>query len=133
MEAYMEIIIKCNEAHAQCLLRALDTYTRLHIGQFVQALSNVNFIKNGKIFASKEIEQLLERAASLFTGRPLPQPNLSLRAEEVHDDARVVYDMKQVLQNKIAWFKNPSGGITIDFNDPDHLSEQPLPAVSVKE
>lgn len=55
-----------------------------------------------------------------------------IRNLKTHEDSKVAFDVQQVLRNRIAWAKNPTGNLgNVHFDTPIQYSEQPLPSCKV--
>jgi hypothetical protein len=49
------------------------------------------------------------------------------------DSSKILWDMIQCIRYKIAWHRNPEGGITVDFGSPLRSGTEPFPIVNIKE
>jgi hypothetical protein len=47
-----------------------------------------------------------------------------IHSEKVSDNARVAFDLIQVIRNKIAWINNPKGDFFVDFDTPYKTSKE---------
>ena len=126
---------------ARGMMRAIDLYMRLLMGQFDE-LEHLFFAEeNDPIFerttdyyAREEFKYYLKRikkhvyptleynASWGITGRPCPER------------ATMVYDMYKTMDHAISWHQNPKGGWTVNYDKPMHwYKELPLPEVKVFE
>jgi len=124
---------------ARVMMRAMDLYMRLLMGQFDE-LEHLFFAEeNDPIFerttdfrAREEFKYYLKRvkkhvyptleynASWGITGRPCPER------------ATMAYDMYKTMDNAISWYQNPSGGWTVNYDKPMHwYKKMPLPEVKV--
>jgi hypothetical protein len=127
-------VIVVNDEQAEVLTQALDLFARIGCGQ-IEELSRHPTIQK-KLYAlidsdkyldvKNEAEILIGKLKKLLVGFDLHASHGIGVADEPN---RIAYDMFQVIRNKIAWFKNPAGGMEVDFYDPIQWSEQPLPEV----
>ena len=141
-----------NNTQMQVLVEALDLYSRVLIGQLeevggVATIYSVNMLDNivveatgGKRYrASKPCKNSFEEHHQ-FTDevRLLKQTLLGIHSngsygifnEMVHDNARVAYDIQQVVRGALAWERTPEGGMGVSFDTPHKSSQQPLPTIT---
>lgn len=120
--------LKINETQAKTIIKALDLYSRLQMGQIHELGTPYSgpFTKQIEKADKEKLEDILnELKQTLF-------PELSQGAfygifsQEVPDEAKISYDMIQVIRNHLAWKNNPKGGITVDFDQPLKSSKEPL-------
>lgn len=134
-----KIQITMNVEQARVMMRAMDLYMRILMGQFGelehlffaeefdpvfererdhQARSDLDYYLRQ---LKKVIYPTLEYNASWgITGRPCPER------------ATMIYDMYKTMDHAISWHQNPKGGWTVNFDKPMHWYKmQPLPEVKV--
>lgn len=115
--------LQVNEEQLAMIQKALDLYSRLGIGQ-VEELANP-FTSPYPIVSEKGKEILKEFKKEVF-------PELdsgayySIFSKEAPENAKIGYDLIQVIRNFLAYERKPEGGITVDFDTPMQTSEQPL-------
>ena len=136
----MKITMEINEEQAHTLLKALDAFSRLHMGQLNIVMSDI-LISHQKRFEKEQLNMVLaipkaildlsDSISAMFTGMP-PNASFSIGSPEIPDMAREAYDMQQVLRYKLAWEKNLSGGYTVNFQKPMKTSELDLPKVTIE-
>ena len=114
-------LCQLNSEHCQVLMKALDLYSRLLIGQFDMLKDTVTDWKKWSPKANELIEQLKQEVYGFSSGA-----SYGIHSPEVDDDARVAWDVQQVLRNRLAWDRNPKGGMQVSFDSPMKSSEQPL-------
>lgn len=114
---FVKVIMSPEQARA--VVQAIDVYLRIHIGQF-------NIIREqfmGKDIPTGEVEDLL------FKARDLIFPDLHGRGHSYsasgcpRRDAKVAYDVLQVVRKAEAYGRHPEGGITVNFDDPLWVSD----------
>lgn len=113
---------------ARAVVRALDVYLRIHIGQFNIILEQFY----GKDFDRDEIEGLLfEARDKLFPG--LHGRGHSLSASACPEkSAKIGYDVLQAIRQKEAFGRHPEGGMTVNFDDPHWISDSiPRPKAEI--
>jgi hypothetical protein len=125
-----------NEKQAEVLVRALDLFSRIGVGQIkeVQNVLSLYLTKgraNDKAIALVDTDrvcQLLDEIAKEY-GHPRGS-HWSILSDQINDDFRVAYDIQQVVRNYLAWKLNPNGGMQVDFYDPKKTSRtQELPKI----
>lgn len=137
----MKVTIEVNEKQAQVIKEALDLYSRIIAGQFNEIIhiiankycSKLSDICWGEFHSSsKELNEAKMKMMSVL-GLNSPYASFGIGSEIISDDSKVAYDILQVLRNRIAWHKEPSGDIRVDFDTPLQFGTQQLCKVEVKE
>lgn len=134
----MKITITVNEQQAYVITNALETYSRLLMGQFDEIDSM--FVSNGNEIW-KDFARRAELAAMLKAARRAIYPELENNAyygifDQKHtpNNARVAWDIKKAIEHDMSWHKHPEGGITVNFDKPLHSApEVPLAKVVVED
>lgn len=124
---------------ARVMMRAMDLYMRLLMGQF-EELEHLFFAEeNDPVFertsdyqAREQLKYYLKRVKMHvyptlelgaywgITGRPCPER------------ATMAYDMYKTMDHAISWYQNPRGDITVNYDKPMHWYKNvPLPEVKV--
>lgn len=122
------------EEQAKVIAQALDLFSRIGCGQFEEILHHPTIAKklyelidSNEYSRKKEAAQnYIETAKELITGF---RPGTSKSIVVADEPNRIAHDIFQVIRNRIAWDKIPTGGIGVDFQDPLKCSEQPLPKI----
>lgn len=113
----MKYLLEINEEHAKVIIEALDVFSRIHMGQLniiAEQLNFSNFFNKTNIHNTdfrKKIDELKAIIGLSSSG------HLGIRSEVVHEDAKVAYDIQQIIRHKLAWDKNPQGGYSVDFQE----------------
>ena len=47
----------------------------------------------------------------------------------INDSFRVAWDLQQVIRYRLAWDRNPEGGIQVIFDEPLKSSQEPLACI----
>lgn len=135
MEHYNLII---NEEHADVLIKALESYSRMMIGQIDYALEPIKIhsdfstkSKDRKFTDHQKFRDLCNEIKSLVTPFDSPGASYGIHSKEVDDSARIAYDIKKVIEHRLSYDSRPQGGVTVNFDEPRQTSEQPLPIISV--
>ena len=135
MEKY-SVELTGEQIHILC--QALESFTRLGIGQLETVLQDLGFhsfdqFQEVMTTINGDLEYLA--AVQTIKKKIFDQPmngSYSIHNERVGDNFKCSYDMWQVLRNRVAWDKNPSGGITSDYNEPNKLSTHELIKIKKK-
>jgi hypothetical protein len=116
-----------SEEHAQIVVKALDLYSRIGIGQFENILEvyDQGFVVTGEL---RDTARGCINRVKLIFGHP-ENGSHGIHNPKVNDDFRVAYDIQQVLRHRLAFDRNPKGGITVDFDTPRAISDLPLPTI----
>ncbi len=123
------VTLTLTEEQADTLLMALDTYSRLKMGQF-------NAVTD--LFPARDFDRG-KAAAALRAARQAVMPELDprgyygIRNLEAGEQARVAFDIQQVLQHALAWHRHPAGGIGVCYDDPYQTSREPLIRVEIRD
>lgn len=129
----MKIHIECNEKQAQIIQRALDLYTRIIMGQFDE-VDKIHRWDCGNLDVN--IDEL-KTACRILHDIYLPELHYGsyhgIYSPDLHDNAKVSYDIHQMLRYKISWHKFPEGGITVDFDSPMPASKEEFIKVEIKD
>lgn len=111
------------EPQARLVIRALDFFSRLRMGQFGELIGLVLPVSDGDIDDYKRRRDEAERI--LLDARDVLMPELrdmhSLHGSYgvyAFDDSRAAWHTLQAIRSCIAWHNNPAGGWTVDFDKP---------------
>lgn len=124
MKLYKMIV---NENQLRILHEALESYTRLGIGQLETVLSDLGFSKieqfknNIQNFHSSEVETAIHTIKDeLFD--LTDKASYGIRNDKVNEDFKVSYDLYTAIKNKITQLNNDSR-IIITSDDPYRISK----------
>ena len=146
--------IEISEEQAYVIVEALDLFSRVLIGQVeevggVMNKYNVNMLDGeivgdvGKQYTQHKPDKKAYDAHHDFTDaiRSLKHNLLGIHSNGsygihsnvVHDNARVAYDVQQVLRNYLAWKHHKEGvfggTMGVSFDKPYQTSKLPLPKI----
>lgn len=116
-----------SEEQASLLVRALDLYSRIGIGQFEEVLEVYDHRMRRSLEVREEIRAAL-KSAKMAAGHP-SNGSFGINNQEVADEFRAAYDLQQVVRHRLAYDRRPEGGIQVCFDEPRQLSEQPLATI----
>lgn len=119
------------DQQAQVLVDSLDLFSRILLGQLESVAHVMMKHEVSKLDDTDwEYYHILEerlRSSKYLLGFER-NGGLGIHNEKVDDNARVAYDVQQVLRNHLAWKRNPDGGILVCFDKPHKTSTtQELP------
>jgi hypothetical protein len=130
----MKVTVEMSEEQARVVVKALDIFSRLHMGQVsdVELFYRLLNVGQNKSFPSREVERLCESIKFYVFPELSPGSYHSISSEKISEDARVAFDLIQALRHPMAWKRNPEGGQTVDFYDPMKTAKSPLAKVKVE-
>ncbi|MPR11493.1 hypothetical protein [Microvirga tunisiensis] len=103
---------------ADRLVWSLEIFLRLHLGQIQIAIE-------GLVTAtSPEGQEVIRDLSDLCSA------SFGIHSPEIHEDARIAYDIRQTLRHYLAWSRHPEGGLTRDFDKPLRTSAVALPRIT---
>lgn len=112
--------LELSKEQAETTCQALDLYARVLNGQLDEVARVLEFIPGRKQGRSEEARVLLALAKLALI------PELSVNAHfgitGGSDEAKVAYDVYQVIRHRLAWDKNPQGGFQVEYDKPLYCS-----------
>ena len=111
--------------------RALESFMRMSIGQFKYSIEEVWRDKVLEV-DRRELESICDRLKEMYTGYKDRGASYGIHSKEVQEDARIAWDIKQVIRHRISYDRHPEGGHTVNFNPPNRSSLEPLPGIEKK-
>lgn len=133
-------LTELSTVQARTLVDALDLFSRIQIGQFEEIL---NLARMGsiphredrsvseRIEEIEEAEPLLREVKLLLTGHS-PNASFGIFANKTPESAKVAYEIQRAIRHRLAWDRNPEGGLGVDFDDPDSLRSTGQPLAVLK-
>ena len=124
--------LNITKEQAEVLIKALDLYSRIGIGQFEEILKHPTW--RYKLISSdhqinRAAEIMIADLRQLITGERHGGPGITVSEE--HN--RIAYDMLQVIQHRLAWDENPEGGTQVNFHDPIQWADHGLAEIEKEE
>ena len=128
MSDHYRLTISRHQAHV--INSALDLYARLHMGQ-VDELAYLYRALANKRGLSAEATDAIDVHCTILSRLVGPASGgyYGIAHQLVSDTARVATDIKQVVRHRLAWDREPSGGMTVDFDQPHAYGNEPLPTI----
>jgi len=129
-----------SEIQARTLVEALDLFSRIQIGQLEEILSMARMgsiphrderTVSARIEEVEEAEVLLNEVKRLLTGHS-PNASFGILGEKTPESAKVAYEVQRAIRHRLAWDRQPEGGIGVDFDDPDSLRSTGQPLAVLK-
>lgn len=123
--------LQLNRRQALIVSEALDLYSRIHLGQFREVVRPEWWNRDGKSSAETF---LMQARAALFPdlGTYVGASYGITQREEVHDAARISFDLYHAICHRLAWDRNPSGSIQVDYDPIRPLGEEPVKVLQGK-
>ncbi len=113
--------IRLNEEQLQLLNNACELMSRLHMGQWDSLRYELGLdVSEPSVFDLAHFAGLL----------PYDGGYWGIYHEKTPENARKFWDMLQVMRHRLAWDREPEGGIYCQFDEPRQSSE--LPMIEVK-
>ncbi len=119
---HKKYLLEATENQLKIVSLALDIFSRLESGQLNCCFDMIPWKHPENRI---ETRALLEKIQLLLTG----MNNGNLGIGNVSDNARIAYDLHQVIRHYFAWKHKPVGGMTVDFDEPFHYGSDPLATV----
>ena len=122
------------------MVDALDLFSRIQIGQLEEILSmaRMGSIPHrderdvlARIEEIEEAEPLLHEVKRLLTGHS-PNASFGIFGEKTPESAMVAYEIQRSIRHRLAWDRQPEGGMGVDFDDPDSLRSTGQPLAVLK-
>lgn len=119
--------LNIDEDQAHVLIRALDVFSRIGLGQFEEVLDVYDRPCRLDLEQREEIRAGL-KAAKLAAGHP-SNGSYGIHNESVRGEFRDAFDLQQVIRHRIAWDNNPKGGIQVHFDEPRRIGDLPMATI----
>ena len=126
-------VLTITENQAMLIAQAMDLVSRIQIGKWHEF---IDWLPPTKDFCHHSLREKLHPAMAEHFRKTKPEDcqfpidgwasHYGIRSEYVPDTARVAWDLKKVIEHRLAWDRNPEGGATVDFYGPRHLGGEPL-------
>jgi hypothetical protein len=123
MDSSPSFNIKVSAKQADIIVRALDLYSRVQMGQ----LKDVAYVATEKL--NSELAQELKRLEPLITGLPHNAYH-GIFSPQIPQRAKIAWDIQQAIRHKVSWTLFPEGGITVNFDTPIKCSDETLPTIT---
>jgi len=129
-----------SEIQARTMVDALDLFSRIQIGQLEEILNMARMGSiphrddqdvSARIEEIEEAEPLLHEVKRLLTGHS-PNASFGIFGEKTPESARVAYEIQRAIRHRLAWDRQPEGGMGVDFDDPDSLRSTGQPLAVLK-
>lgn len=124
------MILNFSESEMGMIISSLDFYMRMYIGQYREILYDLRWYRDCSYL--DDLEDQLRIKFMQIRNILLPgitgygwSGSYGIFNPDVDYRAGIAYDMMQVFRNKLAYFKHPEGGITVDFNPLMHCENDP--------
>ena len=134
-EKQVAITIKCSEKQARIIIKALDLFSRLLIGQIHELENFFRWRHVGKLdIEQQEAARIgLLRFKRLYFENMAEHESFGICNPKAPEDARISYEILKRIESKLAWHKKPEGGHTVDFHEPLKVSDEKFIEVKVEE
>lgn len=119
------------EEQANVLIKALDLYKRIGMGQ-IDEIKHVTVPAPGHKYKWVELDQTMAILKLQLLGWPHINTAHSIMSKDLPDQFRVAWDIQQVVRNRLAHDSLKPGekpGIYVYFDEPRQTSKEPLPEI----
>jgi hypothetical protein len=125
-----KIKITCTEEQANVISEAMNLYMRILMGQ----LENIpwELFKHGRTFDADAMRTTMKDAVKIAFPEMVGF-YYGIYQPQVHEDARIAYDIHQSIRYTLSWHNHPCGGLTRDFNKVMQTSKEEIPSVEIIE
>jgi hypothetical protein len=114
--------------HAEILVRALDLYSRIGIGQF-EEVARVYETSEDLTFEQEEDLKACLVNAKVAVGHP-KNGSYGIHNAVVSDKFRAAWDLQQVVRHRMAYDARPEGNpMSVHFDTPFQCSKVPLATI----
>uniref|UniRef100_A0A6M3ISR5 Uncharacterized protein n=1 Tax=viral metagenome TaxID=1070528 RepID=A0A6M3ISR5_9ZZZZ len=118
--------LEITEKQAKIITQSLNLFSRIGMGQLEEIINHPQWIftvdnQYDRDIIKNSINTLKKHLCNLDS-----YSSFGIYQEEVDDINRVAWDLQQVIRHKLAWDRNPKGGITVDFGVPMKSSKEDL-------
>lgn len=131
--AEKKYLLEVSARQARTIVQAMDLMARVGMGDIGEVMQYVPEPSHHPRYSDEDIKardyarSLLREAQKNLLGM---WHHYGLTNREVCEAARIAWDIKQVVRHKLAWDRDPNGGITVDFNEPLRTSlEEEFPKI----
>ena len=110
------VTITMSMDQARLLTSVCDIVTRLHLNQF-SILKDVCHRKGQPFPDHDKLQDIEWELKQLFSPELTHNSYWGIYNTQISNDARTLFDMKQQIRNALAWYSNPLGGWTVDYDE----------------
>lgn len=110
-----------SENQVRVLIAACDLLSRVGMGQIEEMAQFTPAVS-----AQPMLKDLLINLIPLATGL---EHGAYHSIGAAGPDARCAYDCLQVMRHRLAWDREPDGGVFVQFDEPRRLADEPLPTI----
>ena len=128
-----KIVITCNNLREITeTINALDFYSRIWIGQYLEIDHQMMWLKKELYKAQTEVQvtplfleirSILLPKLSAVVGETL-NGSYGIFSDQIDSKAGIAYNIQQVMRYTKAWFIRPEGGLGVDFDRPLWANDQ---------
>ncbi len=109
----MKYLLEIDEDHAKVIIKALDVFSRIHMGQLGIVTEQLSFSPLFDNVGRNDFDELIRKCKAVI--RLGCGEHLGIRSPRVGEDAKVAYDIQQIIRYRLAWDRQPEGGHDVDF------------------
>ncbi len=126
-----QFTLTVNVNQAAVLIRALDFFSRIGIGQ-IEEVENMLRLEPHVLPGNGDAARaFLDAVKKQLMGLDANQ-SWGIFHATVPDHYKEAWDLQQVIRHKLSWTLHPEGGIGISFDEPLKSGSEPLATMEVK-
>ena len=101
---------------ARLLTQTVDIVCRLHLNQF-DVIKDVCHRKDQPFPDYDKMQDIEWELKQMFSPELSHNSYWGIYNAQISNDARTLWDMKQKIRNALAWYRNPLGGWSVDYDE----------------
>ena len=117
------IKIELTEKQANVISKALDVFSRCHAGQYYMALTEALPPTHLSDFNHEVVRGLLNQVKEEIFTDLSSLTYYGIHSQEIGENAKIAYDLHQVIRHYLAWKSHPEGDHMCDFDKPFRSSQ----------
>jgi len=114
--------IKITENQADIIIRALENYSRVGIGQFKNIFEDIFSID---VTYREDVTNLLDALNKAVMNDSVNKYR-GICSPSTPENVKIAYEISKSLLCYRSWEKEPKGGPTVNFHEPLKISKEPL-------
>lgn len=134
-----KLILELSPKQAYVIQKALDNYSRGLMGQLEYSMDDIRW--QNETLSKKGIAPVVDWHNDIVPDlNELKRKLFGFQSNEFYGifnihldpDARISWDIHQVIRNKISWTEHPKGGMTVNYDRPLKSSSEDLPNAEIR-
>jgi hypothetical protein len=122
-------VLHLTEKQAQVIVNALDLYSRIGMGQLKEVAHILRLNPNSSDNTSDILNDIYNELIDLSKLWIGGSGYYGIFSDKISDVFRTAWDIQQVIRHRLAWDRNPEGGIFVNFDKPINTSKEEFPKI----